>query len=142
MIIVTNPGILQVEFERTQFRRILAEAQRMLKSIEKDKNRWAYVYAPESDFAGIRNDVQFLAERLDAGSQQGIRGSQAKHWDEACQEDDSRGEGEAGQGPAKSGFFSWGDRQDAGVSKSTVKNYLDCHPYHKRCHTLLRIHRL
>ena len=40
--------------EGTPYIDALAEAQRMFAGINKDKNKWAYVFAPESDFIGLR----------------------------------------------------------------------------------------
>jgi len=46
--------LFQREFERKQLVKIAEEAQRMFAAIsDRDKNRWAYVYAPESEFVGI-----------------------------------------------------------------------------------------
>jgi len=52
-VIIKNPGILQIDFERVQFRKLLAEATKMFAAIDKDKNKWSYVYAPEASFAGM-----------------------------------------------------------------------------------------
>jgi hypothetical protein len=54
IIIFKNPGILQLEFERRELRKIAEDARRMFAAISsKDKIKWAYVYAPGSDFVGM-----------------------------------------------------------------------------------------
>ncbi len=54
IIIFKNPGILQPEFERKELRKIAEEAKRMFAAISiKEKIKWAYVYAPETDFTGM-----------------------------------------------------------------------------------------
>lgn len=54
IIIFKNPGIFQPEFERRELKKITEEARRMFAPINiKDRNRWAYVYAPGSDFTGM-----------------------------------------------------------------------------------------
>jgi len=54
IIIFKNPGIMQFEFERKELRKLAEEAKRMFAAIaEKDKPRWSYVYAPESNFVGM-----------------------------------------------------------------------------------------
>lgn len=54
IIIIKNPSILQLEFERKELRKIAEEASRMFADINKrDRNKWAYVYAPNSDFVGM-----------------------------------------------------------------------------------------
>ena len=54
IIIVKNPSILQLEFERGELRKILEEAQREFAVIaEKDRVKWAYVYSHSSDHPGM-----------------------------------------------------------------------------------------
>lgn len=51
IIIFKNPGIFQPEFERRELKKIAEQAQRMFAIVhDKDRKKWAYVYAPESDF--------------------------------------------------------------------------------------------
>ena len=53
-MIFKNPSVFQLEFERKQLVKIGEEARRMFAAIsDRDKNKWAYVYAPEGEFVGI-----------------------------------------------------------------------------------------
>ncbi len=54
VIIFKNPGIMQFEFERKELRKLAEKAKRMFAAVsDKDKPRWSYVYAPESNFEGM-----------------------------------------------------------------------------------------
>lgn len=54
VIIFKNPGIMQFEFERKEFKKLAEEAKKMFIPIaDKDKSRWSYVFAPENNFTGM-----------------------------------------------------------------------------------------
>ncbi len=54
VIIFKNPGIMQLDFERKEMRRIAEEAGRLFAAIsDKDKHKSAYVFAPKSNFIGM-----------------------------------------------------------------------------------------
>jgi hypothetical protein len=129
IIIVKNPGILQSEFERTQFRKIIAEAQRLFASIEKDKNKWAYVYAPESNFAGMMSNSlpSFWHPALSKAYSDARPNIEVRIPRKMTREDKIKNAMEL----RKQGFSLGETAKVLGVSKSTVKNYLDNYPYGK-----------
>lgn len=53
VVIFKDLGMLQLEFERPQLRKVAAEAKQAFKSVIGDKRRWSFVYAPGSDFVGL-----------------------------------------------------------------------------------------
>lgn len=130
VIIVKNPGILQVEFERIQFRKILAEAQKMFNAIDKDKNKWAYVYAPMSSFAGMMSSSlpAFWTPGLSKGYAEANLSNEVKPPKKMAREEKVKLARDL-----RRQTFSLGEiAKMLGVSKSTVKNYLDDYPYQKR----------
>lgn len=128
IIIFKNPGILQLEFERKELRRIAEEARKMFAAINnRDKNKWAYVYAPRSNFIGMLENslpsfwkpglskayadstpVSEMAIPKKMAREEKIKLAKELHWQ---------------------GFSLSQIAKILGVSKSTVKNYLDDYPY-------------
>jgi hypothetical protein len=129
-VIIKNPGILQIDFERVQFRKLLAEATKMFAAIDKDKNKWSYVYAPEVNFAGMmENSIpNFWTPSLSKAYADSKPTTKVRTPTKTTREDritkvrDLRKQG-----------FSLGEiAKIQGISKSTVKNYLDSYPYKKK----------
>jgi hypothetical protein len=129
LIIIKNPGILQVEFERVQFRKILAEAQRMFNAINKDKNKWAYVFAPESNFAGmmLNSLPAFWTPALSKGYAERKLSNEVKFPKKMTREERIK----LARDLRKQGLSLGEMAKMLGTSKSTVKNFLDNYPYHK-----------
>jgi len=46
-------GILQVEFDRRELNDIAIQAKQAFATISRDKRKWSFVYAPDSDFIGL-----------------------------------------------------------------------------------------
>jgi hypothetical protein len=53
VVIVKDTGMLQVEFDRPELRRIVRDAEQSFEAVRGDKRRWSYVYSPDTDFAGM-----------------------------------------------------------------------------------------
>ncbi|MFH1031888.1 MAG: ATP-binding protein [Chloroflexota bacterium] len=129
LIIIKNPGILQLEFERPQFRKILAEAQKMFATIDKDKTKWAYVYAPESNFTGMMPNSlpSFWTPGLSKAYADAHLISEVKQPKKMTKEEKIKMAKEL-----HVQRFTLGEiHVILGVSKSTVKNYVDDYPYRK-----------
>ena len=129
-VIIKNPGILQIDFERVQFRKLLAEAIKMFAAIDKDKNKWSYVYAPEASFAGMMENSlpSFWTPSLSKAYADAKPTTEVRTPRKTTREEritkvrDLRKQG-----------FSLGEiAKIQGISKSTVKNYLDSYPYKKK----------
>ena len=53
VIIFKNPGILQSEFERPELNHVTNQAVKAFASINGNKQRWSYLYSPDTDFSGL-----------------------------------------------------------------------------------------
>lgn len=53
VIIYKNPGILQSEFERPELNHVTNQAVNTFASINGNKQRWSYLYSPDTDFSGL-----------------------------------------------------------------------------------------
>jgi hypothetical protein len=130
MVVIKNPGILQMDFERVQFRKLLAEATRMFASIDKDKNKWSYVYAPEANFAGMMENSlpTFWTPSLSKAYADAKPTTEVKTPTKT-----TRAERITRVRELRKQGFSLGEiAKMQGISKSTAKNYLDSYPYRKK----------
>ena len=53
VVVFKEPAALQVQFERPEVRKIAERAVQEFSNVDGDRRRWSYVFAPESDFAGL-----------------------------------------------------------------------------------------
>ena len=130
IIIFKNPGIFQPEFERKELRKIAEEASRMFAVINtKDKNKWAYVYAPGSDFVGmIENSLpSFWTQTLSKAFADKVPVDEMIIPKNLTREEKIKRAKEMHRQGLSLGQIA----EILGVSKSTVKNYLDDYPYRK-----------
>jgi DNA-binding NarL/FixJ family response regulator len=130
VVIIKNPGILQLDFERVQFRKLLAEATRMFAAIDKNKNRWSYVYAPESNFAGMMENSlpSFWTPGLSKAFADMKPTAEIKAPKKTTKEEKMAKVKEL----SEQGFSLGEIAKMQGISKSTAKNYLDSYPYKKK----------
>ena len=130
IVVIKNPGILQMDFERVQFRKLLAEATRMFAAIDKDKNKWSYVYAPEANFAGMMENSLpiFWTPSLSKAYADAKPTTEVKTPTKT-----TRAERITRVRELRKQGFSLGEiAKMQGISKSTAKNYLDSYPYKKK----------
>ena len=121
---------MQFEFERKEFKKLANEAKKMFAAIaNKDAPRWSYVYAPESNFAGmVENSLpSFWTSGLSKAYADIKFVSEIKVPRKMPREEKIRKAKELhGSG--------WSDSQIGdyfGVSKSTIHNWIHDYPYRK-----------
>ena len=58
VLIIKNPGMLQPQFDRPEFRNLLLEAKQAFQSVKGNIQRWSYAYSQKANFTGlIENDL-------------------------------------------------------------------------------------
>ena len=127
VVVLKEPGSLQMEFERGQLQVLVGKAREAFAPIGEDKRRWSYVYAPERDLAEmVGNELpSFWTPRLSTlfaseGPSSGGRTPTAL----TPQEKAERARELRAQGGSLQQIA------DAlGVSRATVVNYLRGYPY-------------
>ena len=131
VIIIKDLGVLQLEFERKELRNILAKAKQMFTSLGgKERNRWSYVYAPESNTQGmIENSLpSFWSPHLSKAFLDTNSVGQMIYPRKISKEEKMKKAKEL-----RRQRFSLGQiARTLGISKATVKNYLDDYPYRKK----------
>jgi len=128
VIIFKDLGILQLEFDRRELNKIAVNAQQAFATIGRDKRRYAYVYSQDTNFIGlIENSLPiFWSEKLShifATGGDAIAGAPKKT-------SLSQRIGKAKE--LKQQGLSLGQiAKIMGVSKPTIKNFLEDYPYKK-----------
>ena len=127
VIIFKNPGILQLEFERKQLSKIAAEAHIRFAVVGKDKNSWCFVYAPESNVATMMQNSlpSFWTPGLSNAYTDANLIDEISAPKKMTREEKIKRAKEL----HRQGFSLGQIGRILGVSKSTVKNYLDNYPY-------------
>jgi len=126
VVIFKDLGILQLEFDRRELGKIAVQAKQALAGVNGDKRGWSYIYAPESDFMGlVENSLpSFWSEKLghifatggEIIARPPKKTSLEQRIDKAKQ--------------LKQQGLSLGQiAKLMGMSKATIKNYLDGYPY-------------
>ncbi len=131
IIIFKNPGILQLEFERKELRRLSEEAKNMFAAINnRYKNKWAYVYAPGSDFIGMlqNSTPSFWTPSLSRAYADNISIAEIIMPRNIVRDERIKMAKEL----HRQGFSLGYSKKVLGVSRSTVKNYIADYPYGKK----------
>ena len=121
-------SILQLEFDRRELNKIAANAQQAFATLSGYKKKWAYVYSPDSDFMGlVENSLPtFWTGRLShvfaTGGQVIARAPKKTPLDERK---------EKAKELSRQGLSLGQISKIMGVSKATIKNWLEDYPYKK-----------
>ena len=126
IIVFKDLGILQLQFDRPELNKLIAKAKEAFNTIQGDKHRWSYVYAPDADFQGLMenelpsfwkpNLSRIFASGIDTPASRAPRKLTTQ--DKARKARELRHEG-----------FSYSEiARKLGVSKGSIFNYLKRYP--------------
>jgi hypothetical protein len=126
VVIFKDLGILQLEFDRRELNKIAVQAKQAFAGINGNKRAWSYVYAPDSDFMGlVENSLpSFWSEKLShifaTGGEMTARPPKKIPLERRIEKSKQ----------LKQQGLSLGQiAKLMGVSKGTIKNWLDDYPY-------------
>jgi hypothetical protein len=128
-VIFKDLGILQLEFDRRELNKIATKAKEAFATLSGDKRKWAYVYAPDSDFMGpVENSLpSFWSEKLShifaAGGETIAKSPKKTPLEQRIEKAK-----ELKRQALSNGQIS----KIMGVSKATLKNWLEDYPYKKK----------
>lgn len=129
VMIFKDLGMLQLEFDRRELRKIATKAQEAFANKTGNKQRWSYAYSPDADYIGMLESElpsfwkPGLSRLFGSGDGPGNPRAGKKI---GPQEKAQRAKTLRTQG------FSYGAIAKAlGVSKSTVVNYVKGYPYRR-----------
>jgi hypothetical protein len=126
VVVFKDLGILQLEFDRRELNKIATQAKQAFSTVHGDKRRYAYIYAPDNDFMGL------------------VENSLPSFWNEKLSHVFAVGGEIIARPPKKTPLeqriekvkqlkqqgLSLGQiAKLMGVSKGTVKNWLEDYPY-------------
>jgi len=125
--LIKDLGMLQLEFERPELKKVLAEAQNSLDLLSGDKRPYTYVYSPDANFKGLLKSVlpsfwKPSFSRLFAA--EGVSGARRAAAKLTPQE-----RAELARELYALGYSYSQIANQLGVSKGTVSNYLRDYPY-------------
>jgi len=126
VVIFKDLGILQLEFDRRELNRIATNAQQAFTTITTDRRKWAYVYSPDIDFMGLMENSPptFWSEKLShifaAGRESITTAPKKTPLVERI---------EKAKELSRQGLSLGQIAKLMGVSKPTIKNYLEDYPY-------------
>ena len=127
VMVIKDLGIMQVDFDRPELRRLVSQAQDALTSLPGVKQRWSYVYSPDADYQGLLESQLpsfwkpslsrlFATTDTPAAPKPALKLSPQQKANRAL-------------GLRAQGYSYKQIAQEMGVSKSTVVNYLKGYPY-------------
>lgn len=129
VVIFKEPGLLQTKFDRAELRGIVIQANQAFQSIIGDRKKWSFVYTQEQGCIGLMENStpSFWSEKLSrAFASAGVsKARPAKKLTRAQRQAQAK-EYE------KMGFIPAQIARMMGLSKATIKNYLDDYPYKKK----------
>lgn len=130
IIIFKDLGMLQLEFDRRELNGLATQAREAFASINGDKRKSSFVYAPDVDFAGVMtNELPSFwkpaLSRIFASESASAPPRAAKNT--TSKEKAEKAKALRGQGASYADIA-----RILGVSRATVLNYIKAYPYRKK----------
>ncbi|MBA7636431.1 hypothetical protein ES703_44050 [subsurface metagenome] len=126
VVIFKDLGILQLEFDRRELNKIALKATQAFATLGGDKRKWAYVYSPDANFMGLMGNslstfwIPKLSHIFATGGEVIPRAPKKTPLSQRIEKAKE----------LKQQRLSLGQiAKLMGVSKSTIKNYLEGYPY-------------
>ncbi len=122
-------GMLQIEFDRPQLNKLSTQAKQALDSVQGNKQRWSFVYAPDNDFLGLmENELpSFWKPRLSRVFAAGLASPTKRAPKSLTSRDRQKRALELRAQGASYGVIA----RELGVSRGTAVNYIKGYPYRR-----------
>jgi len=129
VLVFKELGMLQLEFDRPQLTKLATQAKQALDSVQGNKQRWSFVYAPDNDFLGLmENELpSFWKPRLSRVFATGSSSPTRRPPKSITLQDRQRRALELRSQGGSYGKIA----RELGVSRGTVVNYIKGYPYRK-----------
>ena len=130
VLVFKELGMLQLEFDRPQLNKLATQAKQALDSVQGNKQRWSFVYAPDNDFLGLmENELpSFWKPRLSRAFATGPASLTKRAPKSLTSRDRQKRALELRAQGASYGVIA----RELGVSRGTAVNYIKAYPY-RRC---------
>ena len=128
VVVFKDLGMLQLEFDRRELNKIAAQAKQAFATLGGDKRKWAYVYSPDANFVGlVENSLPtFWTPKLSH-----IFATKGEAISRPPRKTPLEQRIERAKELKRQGLTNGQIAKMMGVSKATVKNYLEDYPYKK-----------
>jgi len=126
VVVFKDLGILQLEFDRRELNKIALKATQAFATLGGDKRKWAYVYSPDANFMGlVENSLPtFWTPKLSH-----IFATKGEAITRPPRKTPLEQRIERAKELKRQGLTNGQIAKMMGVSKATVKNYLEDYPY-------------
>ncbi len=126
VVIFKHPGIIQLKFDRRELNEIATKANEAFGTIKGDKRQWSFVYAPDADFVGLLQNTlpTFWNKKL---SHIFAFGGEATT--RAPKKDPLSQRIEQAKELKQQGLSQGKIAKLMGVSRPTIKNWIESYPY-------------
>ena len=130
VLVFKELGMLQLEFDRPQLNKLATQAKQALDSVQGNKQRWSFVYAPDNDFLGLmENELpSFWKPRLSRAFATGSASPIKRAPKSLTSHDRQKRALELRSQGASYGVIA----RELGVSRGTAVNYIKGYPYRRQ----------
>jgi len=128
VVIFKDLGMLQLEFDRRELNKIATNAKEAFATVSADKRRWAYVYSPDANFMGLMENSlpTFWTPKLSH-----VFATSGEITPRAPEKTPLTQRIEKAKQYKRQGLSLGQIAKLMGVTKPTIKNYLEDYPYKK-----------